>query len=593
MVLGLVCLIGLPTLSFAQDPGIQDSMIFGNLNRTPILAGLNMQIIVPVYLRTDDSVTFVHIPMATDNNYVAHRDSGTILTPLSLWDDRSFLAPDPNSPRVGFTSQSILGFAYLADPYDPQNFLYTHGQWLHIADFKLTTTDNIAVLGDTTFFSMGRNPANDSLALGLSDGATEVHPAIVWGSIYFPPNTPPAFVGPAPGTYQVNEQFGANFIVTATDPDTDSMVLTVDFGPTNYTFTEIQDIPGTISYRFNWVPDVGSSGTYPLTFVVNDGNGGVIPLQLTLVVTPTGLSIASMNAMPGGTISIPVNLDNQGSSSAVGGFSILINWNPEALSLNGITRAGRTGSFEYFHITRDDGGPGSVRIVGLADIRNGVVSPPMHPGNGPIFMLEMSVAPDEALIGVDLPVTFLNLEPADNTLSDSTGYLLVHPDLTNSIISVVGPEQFLTGDINLNGIPYEVADVVLFVNHLTNPTLFPFDAVQRAASDVNADGLTETVADLVYLINIVNHVIPRPRLEPGMPNMTLLLASNAGNTSFIADSPVDLGAVLVRIPHEPGVSLIPSANGRFTIASNDDGYVLSVLAYLPESGTGNVGRVPL
>jgi len=192
-----------------------------------------------------------------------------------------------------------------------------------------------------------------------------------------------------------------------------------------------------------------------------------------------------------------------------------------------------------------------------------------------------------------LPVTFLNLEPADNTLSDSTGYLLVHPDLTNSIISVVGPEQFLTGDINLNGIPYEVADVVLFVNHLTNPTLFPFDAVQRAASDVNADGLTETVADLVYLINIVNHVIPRPRLEPGMPNMTLLLASNAGNTSFIADSPVDLGAVLVRIPHEPGVSLIPSANGRFTIASNDDGYVLSVLAYLPESGTGNVGRVPL
>ena len=528
VVLGLVCLIGLPTLSFAQDPGIQDSMIFGNLNGTPILAGLNMQIIVPVYLRTDDSVTFVHLPMATDNNYVAHRDSGTILTPLSLWDDKSFLVPDPNSPRVGLTSQSILGFAYLADPYDPQNFLHTHGQWWHIADFKLTTTNNIAVLGDTTFFSMGRNPANDTLALGLSDGATEVHPAIKWGSIYFPPNSPPAFVSPSPGTYQVNEQFGANFIVTATDPDTDAMVLTVDFGPTNYTFNAIQDVPGTISYRFNWVPEPGSAGTYPLTFVVNDGNGGVIPLQLTLIVTPTGLSISNMNAMPGGTISIPVSLDNQGSSSAVGGFSILINWNPEALTLNGITRAGRTGSFEYFHITRDDGGPGSVRIVGLADIRNGNVSPPMHPGNGPIFMLEMSVVPDEALIGVELPVTFLNLEPADNTLSDSTGYLLVHPELTDGIISVVGPEQFMTGDINLNGIPYEVADVVLFVNHLTSPLLFPFDAVQRAASDVNADGMTETVADLVYLINIVNHVIPRPRLEPGTPNMTLLLASNDG-----------------------------------------------------------------
>jgi hypothetical protein len=590
VVLGLVCLVGLPTLSYAQDPGVPDSILFGNLDRTPILAGLNMRMTVPIYIRTDDSVTFVHITMATDNNYVANRDSGTILTPLSLWDDVSFLVPDLNSPRAGLTSQSILGFAYLVDPYDPQNFLITHGVWTHIADFRLTTTNNSLVLGDTTFFSMGRNPTNDSMSFGLSDGISEFKPKIVWGSLYFPPNTPPVFLSPTPGTIQINEQFGASFVVTATDADTNSLVLTTEFGPTNYTFQQLQNIRGRISYQFNWVPEPGSAGTYPLTFVVNDGNGGVVPLEITLVVTPTGLTIGNMTAIPGATVSIPITLENLGSTSAVGGFSILINWNPEALSLNGVTRAGRTGSFEYFHTTIGDAGPGTVRVVGLADIRNGYVSPPMQPGVGPIFMLEMSISPDEGLIGVQLPVQFLNLEQTDNALSDSTGYLLVHPGLTNGQIAVVGPEGYLTGDINLNGLPYEVADIVLFVNHLTNPTGFPFTAIQQAASDVNADGLSETVADLVYLINIVNHVIPRPRVEPGTPDMNLLLASANGGTVFSADSPVDLGAVLVRISHQPGISLIPIGTGQFTLAYNDDGSVLSVLAYLPDGGKVAAGR---
>ncbi len=203
-IVGLVCLLGLPSLSHAQDPGIQDSMIIGPLNHSIILAGLNMQITVPVYIRTDDSVTFLHLPVATDNNYIVSRDGGTLFPPFSLWDDRSFLAPDQNSPHVGFTSQSILGFAYLFDPRDPQNFLYTNNLWVHIADYRMTTTSDIAVLGDTTQLVMGDNPANDTLVLGLVDGITEVHPAVIWGKIFFPPNTPPSFSSPAPGTYPVN-----------------------------------------------------------------------------------------------------------------------------------------------------------------------------------------------------------------------------------------------------------------------------------------------------------------------------------------------------------------------------------------------------
>jgi hypothetical protein len=592
--LGGLVLFGLPIISHAQsDPGIQDSMIVGNFDRTPILAGLNMQLTVPIYLRTDDSVIFIHVPIATDNNFITTRSGGTFFPPLSLWDDKSFLTPDPNEPITGFTNQSFLGFAYLVDPRDPQNFLYTNNHWIHIADIRMTTSSNIGILGTTTTFVGGINPQNGDLVMGLQDGITEVRPAVVWGSIYFPPNNPPVFVSPDTGTFPVNEQFGATFIVTATDPDTDSMVLTADFGPTNYIFNQIQNIPGRISFLFNWVPGPGSSGTYPLTFTVNDGNGGVLQRNLTLIVSPAGLSIGSANTLPGSPISVPVSLNNPGSSSAVGGFEILVSYNPEALSLNGVTRAGRLGSFEYFHITYSDAGQGTARIVGIADIRNGVVSPPLHPGTGPIFFLEMSVAPDEALIGVDLQVNFLNLDPSDNTLSDSTGYLLVHPELTNGLISVIGPGEVLTGDINLDGIPYTVSDAVIFVNHLTSPLLFPFNAIQLEASDVNADGIPSTVADLVYLLNIINGSIPRPKLEPFGGVVTLLSSAENGNTIFSANSPIDLGGLLIKITHESGLSLRPISNGQFTIAYNDDGTVLTVLAYLPNGGRVQAGNAPL
>jgi hypothetical protein len=581
-------------LALGQDPGVQDSIIFGNFDRTPILAGLNSQIVVPVYLRTDDSVIFIHVPLATDNDYVATRNGAQFFPPLSLWDDISYLNPDQNSPIPGYTSQSFMGFAYLFDPRDPQNFLYTGNQWWHIANYRLTTTGDISVLGDTTFFAQGINPQNGGILLGLTD-FSEVHPAAIFGSLYFPPNNPPAFSSPDTGTTPINEQFGICLMVTAADADTNNLVLTVDFSQTDYTLTELQNVPGHISYKFCWVPGPGSAGTYPLSFIVNDGNGGVVERNLTLIVSPAGLAIAGDTLMPGATFSLPVSLDNQGRSSAVGGFEILVTWPAMAISLNGITRSGRTGTFEFFRVNYNDSGEGTARIVGLADIRNGVVSPPLQPGTGPIFFLEMSVSPDESLIGVNLPVSFLDLDNTDNTLSDSTGYLLVHPQQTQGFVSVIGPDDIVTGDINLNGVPYEIGDATLFVNHLTNPVLFPFNSIQREASDINADGLPETVADLVYLLNIVANIIPPPpgKLEPLDANMNLVIVPVDGRLIFTANSEVDLGAVLVRIDHQPGVTLEPVSDGRFTLAYNDDGSVLSVLAYMPDGGGVPAGNSAL
>jgi len=588
------CLIlGASSTVNAQDPGNPDSLIIGNLDGTPFLAGLNTQIAIPVYLKTDDSIAFMHLPVATEDSFIVSRNGGFLYEPLSLWDDASFLDPDSNSPSVGHTSQSILGFAFLFPPEDPQNYLYTNYQWWHIADFYMTTTDDISVLGDTTYTLEGINPANGDMLMGLPDGITVIIPQTIWGGIYFPPNNAPVFTEPPGGTLAINEQFGICMTVTATDEDDDDLILTVNFGPTDYTFEELINIPGEISYEFCWFPQPGVAGTYPLTFTVNDGSGGVIDLDMVLEVTPTQLVIHSDSTLPGANVSLPVSLNNQGISSAVGAFEILIGWNPVAMTFNSVVRSGRTGSFEYFHVNPNSAGEGTVRVVGIADLNFGNVTPPLQPDTGAIFFIDFSVSNDETLIGIDLPVEFINLDETDNTVTDTTGYLLVHPDQTNGLVSVIGPDDVLTGDINLNGVPYEVGDVVLFVNHIINPSAFPFNAIQIEASDINADGIPETIADLVLLINIVNGSVPPPKIEPPAGNVLVSLGKSGEAHYISAVSNADLGAVLLKLSHNSKRNLDVNSTGDFTVVSNDNEGVITILAYLPEGGGVPAGETNL
>jgi phosphotransferase system glucose/maltose/N-acetylglucosamine-specific IIC component len=68
-----------------QDPGLQDSLIIGNLNGSIIPVGLNQEIILPVWIKTDDSVTFFHTPLATDDGYISMRLGGVLFAPVSLF----------------------------------------------------------------------------------------------------------------------------------------------------------------------------------------------------------------------------------------------------------------------------------------------------------------------------------------------------------------------------------------------------------------------------------------------------------------------------------------------------------------------------
>jgi hypothetical protein len=80
-----------------------------------------------------------------------------------------------------------------------------------------------------------------------------------------------------------------------------------------------------------------------------------------------------------------------------------------------------------------------------------------------------------------------------------------------------GPDLTAHGDLNLNGIAYEIADAVLYIEYFlhglsvldSNPV---FQAMQIEASDANADVETLTFRDLTYLLRVVvGDALPFPK----------------------------------------------------------------------------------
>jgi len=126
-----------------------------------------------------------------------------------------------------------------------------------------------------------------------------------------------------------------------------------------------------------------------------------------------------------------------------------------------------------------------------------------------IFNFEDTLGVYSGLIAdptVEFPSAFGANYTCDVALEDGKPDPLRFIDFVNGGVDIVCADSIdARGDLNLNEIPYEIADAVLYSNYfvygLSVFTVMPEG--QIAASDVNADGLTLSVADLVYLIRVV------------------------------------------------------------------------------------------
>jgi len=575
-----------------QDPGLQDSLIIGNLDGAVIPVGLNQEIVLPVWMKTDDSISFMHTPLASDDDYIVMRLGGVTYEPLSLWDEIDFLSPNPNLPSPGMTSQSILGFAYLFDPRDPQNFLYTDYQWWHVADFHMLATSDTTVIGDTVCLSEGYNPANGGLLWGTPEGITQIIPAVIYPCLYFSENLPPVFTEPAPGTeIDVNNEFPLEFLVEATDPENNVISITFDFPEDGARFDTVSMIPGMSVFRFSWTPGIEDTGQFIATFTANDGHGGVVELDVAINVSPAILQLEEIGGFPCLQVTVPLNLINPGVSSYIGGFDILLQYEvPDMIELLSVERGSRIDDWDYFNVNLDD--TTYIRIVGLGDISgngNGLA-----PGSGPVALFNFLIGADSDYVGQYAGINFIFDDENDNTLSDTTGYLLIHPAVDSGWIHNQDPYSIVIGDINLNDEAWEVSDAVLLANHILTPDLFPFDYVQMIASDCNRDGTSATMSDLVYLLNvIIGYIIPPRVYYSGAPIANVYMESDPARENiktFRYDSSLPAGGILIRLDHSEYEIGIPVTNTNLTMLHDDRDGILSVVLFDYEGGMINPGE---
>jgi len=578
------------SLAMAQPNPANFHIVYGNADGSVLSVGTDRDIEIQVWIATDptpgnpDSVNFAHMPLASDNLIITARNGG--IFPgfgMGLWDDKSFLPVDNNQPSPGFTSQSVLGFAYLTDPRDGQNFFYTLGAQQLAATFRMHTAANPALIGNTECpFIEGFNPANGGTLWGMQDGVRGVNPTKSFGCLFFSPNADPVWtVFPTSAAGDAGVEFCFNLAGTDGDPLNDLHIIYSGVG----TYTETVGGPGGVTSG-TWCGTLGV-GAGTLNFLLDDGTVQ-IPLAVPYTVTAMGLEIGCVDYFPGAIAQVPIYLHT--TAFLTGGFELLINTDPTALNLLNVAWLPRINNgHEYHQWVQDPITPGSDRFVWIANVNDGITTPPAAAGHAAILMLSYQVS-STLPFGMHIPIDFMITDYTDNTISDETGYLFIHPLLTAGCVNTVNPLDF-KGDPNMNCFTYEVADAVLVARRLIEgyvvwseddamANTLPCtrhaagnDPLQESAGDLNSNTFVD-IADLVRFINILNGFIMPPKLDPisGQAVFTM------NNGSVNVNSPVEVGGVLVRINHNGEIGT-PVANNGMEILSQDVNGVLSVLVY--------------
>jgi hypothetical protein len=179
-------------------------------------------------------------------------------------------------------------------------------------------------------------------------------------------------------------------------------------------------------------------------------------------------------------------------------------------------------------------------------------------------------------------------------------------DFVNGGIDIICSDSIdVRGDINVNGVPNEIADAVMFTNYFISGLIAFGGHVEAsvAASDVNADGIALSVADLVYLVRVITgDAPPYPKVAPYAVEAMVSSLVNHSAAAVSTNSSSAIGAGYFVFNHsgfeigEP--QLINGASEMTLKYGNEDG-VLKVLVYSLDkgikipAGAKNIFAVPI
>jgi len=331
----------------------------------------------------------------------------------------------------------------------------------------------------------------------------------------------------------------------------------------------------------------------------------------------------------------------------IGGFDLLIGYDISALTFGYALQGDDISGWEYFTyriIDNNNCGAGCpsglLRLVGIADENDGAGHPPVEElqPSGILARLGLKITNDQNLGGQFLPLSFYWIDCGDNSFADPDGAELFidariyssedeliwdefddanYPEASrplglgavdsclegdkttpercvyfhNGGIRAKRPEDIDDrGDVNLNGVPYEISDAVVFTNYF----IYGISAFQTnvdgqtAATDINADGFTLTVADLVYLVRvIVGDAEAIPKFSPNMLNVDLTASVKNNNLSVTAGSDCAVGAALLVFEYDgirPQMPVLGEMARGMDMAYNITDREIRVLIYSYEHG---------
>ena len=351
--------------------------------------------------------------------------------------------------------------------------------------------------------------------------------------------------------------------VNSSDPDDNIQFVT----------TLPQNLYDNVSDQVCFYAD--TTGEYCLSVTVVDDCGRSVTQELCVTVQIDECIVVQIEqtepALQGQFETVEIMFN--GSTHELGGFDLLLTYDPSALSVGSAYPGSMfvNSDWEYFSYRQGPFGnctdacpSGMIRIVAIADVNNGAYHPTgFFDDNavGDIANIDFLVTNDRTMECQFTKIDFFWLDCGDNSFSSRLGdtlwinrdiydqlggnirddyygfpgYYGAHADceigmggdkpiplrcvdyINGGLDIICADEIDDRGDINLNGIAYEIADAVLLSNYFVYglAALEPNVEAKIAASDVNADGLSLSVADLVYMILVITgDVSPIPKLDP-------------------------------------------------------------------------------
>jgi hypothetical protein len=316
----------------------------------------------------------------------------------------------------------------------------------------------------------------------------------------------------------------------------------------------------------------------------------------------------------------------------IGGFDLLVAYDPSALTAMQVTAGDLIddGVFEYFTYrfgpfgNCGNGCPsGMLRITGMREWNVGGVNPNHITGPGELAVMHFLVTGNYNFAEMFVPIEFYWIDCGDNTFSDESGNWLYEGlrvynhdsvDMTTFEFGYGGPADTCyetvyycedsikhgplgaivfrnggidiipidslddRGDVNLNGVPNEIADAVVFTNYFIHgPDAFTINFEgQKAATEINGDGVALTVADLVYLVRIIVGdalALPAMKVNPAAEAEFIVQG-----TTVRVETNVEMGAALLVFDGMVNPTLATDV-GHMELAYHYDGTNTRVLVY--------------